>query len=716
MAALGAADVERLWQKLRRRKVMQWGVAYVAGAWGILQGVGFLVDAFAWPATAKQIATLVLLIGLPMALVLAWRHERAHDSPVPMTGTTAQPRPSASAADTRPSIAVLPFQNRSDVERDAHFVDGIHDDVLTQLAKVGGLKVIARTSVERFRNTTLSIREIGEQLGVTSILEGGVQRAGDRVHVTVLLVDSDTDAHLWAESYDRELTAANIFAIQGEVAAAIAEALEATLTPAERTRVRRIPTQSLAAWEAYQLGRQRMAKRTSSSLAEAEKHFQRAIDLDPQFALALAGMADAVVLQASHGGHSPEAANARATELITRALELSPALVEAITTSAYLTSDEAQFRRAIALNPNYATARHWYSILLRDLGRRDEALQQAQMALELDPISTISISNAAEALVALGRFDEALVQYQKIISIDPTLPFAYWGAADIYHLGLGRLDLAIPWAEKAATLDPGNPANTIYLAALYLFAGDEDQGCRWLRLALENGGGLVWVHEVAAMHSLYRGDLDISQAHAQTAALLDPRHVRHLVAADVHKGDYVSARARYAKAYPDLLAMGSPQPHTATSRASEIPTIAGALPFAAIDLAVVLQHTGEHRQAQMLLERCEAVMRAMPRMGRAGYGIADVAIHALRGESAQALFGLREAERAGWLGTATEAGDWHWRYERDFDPALASIRPEPEFNAIFARIEAKVASQRTRLAARPKDAPLELTHLSAQLP
>ena len=167
--------------------------------------------------------------------------------------------------DARPSVAVLPFENRSREADDAFFVDGIHDDILTQLTKVGALKVIARTSVEQFRDTKLTTKEIGEKLGVTKVLEGGVQRAGDRVRITVQLIDAATDAHLWAESYDRELTAANIFAIQSEVAAAIAGALKATLTPAEQAAINAIPTQNLEAWEAYQLGKQRMASRTSAA-------------------------------------------------------------------------------------------------------------------------------------------------------------------------------------------------------------------------------------------------------------------------------------------------------------------------------------------------------------------------------------------------------------------------------------------------------------------
>ena len=317
--------VENLWARLRRRKVVQWGVAYAAGAWALLEVLGFATDAFAWPAITKPLAMLGLAVGLPIVVALAWYHgdrgQQRVTGPelavltlllflgggllwlyaqrsVPTTTTAAavKPAPASAATDARPSIAVLPFENRSDESKDAYFVDGIHDDILTQLSKVSALRVISRTSVEQFRDTKLPVKAIADQLGVTKILEGGVQRAGDRVRIHVQLIDAGSDAHLWAESYDRELTVTNIFAIQSEVAAAIAAALKATLTAGEQARVNAIPTQSLDAWRDYQLGKQRMARRTTSALTAAEGHFRKAIALDPKFALAwvrIGGHADA---------------------------------------------------------------------------------------------------------------------------------------------------------------------------------------------------------------------------------------------------------------------------------------------------------------------------------------------------------------------------------------------------------------------------------------
>jgi TolB-like protein/Tfp pilus assembly protein PilF len=704
--------------------VVQWGIAYVAAAWVLLQGIDFLADAFHWPDAAKQIATLVLLVGLPVVLVLAWFHgdrgeQRAgateigiiavlllgggtllwlydptDEAPASAAVTDTPSATAKAVGDPRPSIAVLPFDNRSREADDAFFVDGIHDDILTQLTKVGALKVIARTSVEQFRDTRLTTREIGERLGVTKVLEGGVQRAGDRVHVTVQLIDAATHTHLWAESYDRELTAANIFAIQSEVAAAIADALKASLTASEQVRMDAIPTEDLEAWQAYQIGKQRMAKRTSAGLAEAEQFFQRAIDRDPKFALAYVGLADTVRLQVNYSGKPRDPSFTQAEALIARALTLAPDLPEAIATSATLAyyrgdykRSEAEFQRSIALNPNYSNAYLWYGELLSAIGRTKEAVRQTQIGLELDPISAILNSTLGGNFAQLGRFDEALMQFRKVIEIDPTMPNPYRAIGEVYAFGLGQLDAAMPWLEKAASLDPSNPVLPTILADLYLDLGDETQAQRWLDLALEHGAQSAYVQSSAAVFALYRDDHDAFLTHARTMAALNPRQIWLLRDADLRGGDYAVARARYAKAFPALFA-------------TELPPIRSLYDaLAAIELAVVLQHAGEKDRAKALLDRSEAFIRTIPRMGD-GYGIADVAIHTLRGETATALAKLREAVDFGW--------SYGWRYYRDFDPNLASIRSAPEFKAVFADIARDMAEQRARLAARPKDAPLEL--------
>jgi TolB-like protein/Tfp pilus assembly protein PilF len=718
---------DNLWSRLRRRKVVQWGVAYAAGAWGLLQGLAYVSELLEWPAQLQKLTGLALLIGLPIALVLAWyhgdrgethvtrtelamltllfllggglfwRYQHTTESATPTAVNTTEVTAATTAADAGPSIAVLPFENRSAKQDDAYFVDGIHDDILTQLSKISALKVISRTSVEQFRDTKLPMKDIAAQLGVKSLLEGGVQRAGDRVRINVQLIDAGTDVHLWAETYDRELTAENIFAIQTELAAAIAGALKAALTPAEKARVNAVPTWNLEAWEAYQLGNLRLSKRTNAALEDSEKYFRQAIALDPSFALGWTGLANALSLQVYYGSRPQDPGLHDAEQAVTRALELDPNLAEAWAVAGSIADSqlrldraEQMLQRAIELKPNYASAHHWLSMTLTNLGRHEDALAAAERAVMLDPLSAIINNWLGAARANVGRFDDALVAFKRAIEIDPAMAIVYTNVGDIHAYGLGRTAIAIPWYEAAAERDPGDPTHAAYMAFANHELGNDAVAGRWIARTLGMGEGNAWSNFVLALHYLARGDEKAARQHAARAAALDPDYLFLMRDFDRRQGDYSAARARYAASFPHLLT-------------PELPTLNDREARAAIDLALVLQHTGESEQAKLLLDRSEKYVRTIPRMGTYGYGVSDVAIHALRGDTPRALARLREAERAGWR------GGWHgWRYYRDFDPNLASIRNEPKFKAVFADIERDMARQRAELAKRPKDAPLDL--------
>jgi TolB-like protein/cytochrome c-type biogenesis protein CcmH/NrfG len=723
-------DKESIWTRLRRRKVVQWGFTYAAAAWGFLQGLAYVSTLFDWPAQLQKLTGLVLLIGLPGVLVVAWyhgdrgeqrvsrtelailtllflfggglfwryQHSTGSSPSAAATVTSATAPAAARPADSGPSIAVLPFDNRSAKADDEFFVDGIHDDILTQLSKISALKVISRTSVEQFRDTRLPIRDIAAQLGVTSILEGGVQRGGDRVRVTVQLIDAGTDGHLWAETYDRELTAENIFAIQSEVAAAIAGALKAELTAGEQTRVDAVPTQSIAAWESYQLGKQRMARRSSETLAEAEQFFHGAVELDPQFALAHVGLADVLALQIAYSGAPSAATLAQAEQSVAEALRLQPDLSEAWASSGELASykganadAESRFRRAIAINPNNATARHWYSNLLGDTGRWDESLEQIERAVALDPLSSVIRNALGGALERQGRFQDAEVAYRRAVTIDPLRPSSYESMATLIGYALGNPADAAPLARKAMQLDPGSPNFVVVLAMLGEDLGDVREAMQLTEGALRRWPDSGPIHSLAAALHAGGGDWTAASQSARKALAIDPLDgfaLYLLTMADLTIGDAGAARARYAKAYPDLLGPGPPR-------------IDGSNYFDALGLAIILLRTGDDARARQLLDGSERAIRQMPRLGVFGYGITDAQIHALRGDKARALAALREAGNSGWRGP-------FWRFFRDVDPALASIRNELEFQAVFADIERDMARQRAELAKRPKDAPLDL--------
>jgi TolB-like protein/Flp pilus assembly protein TadD len=714
--------------KLRRRKVVQWGVAYAAAAWTLLQGLEYLSETFHWSELIRPFVTLTLILGLPVALVVAWYHgdrgqrritavelvilavllaasgavlwsyeRRREAAAVPETREAARRDVAGSGQDLR-SIAVLPFENRSRLEDDVFFVDGIHDDILTQLAKVGALTVISRTSVEQFRDKQLSIRSIAEKLDVSMILEGGVQRAGNRVRINVQLIDARSDTHLWAETYDRELTAANIFAIQSEVATAIAAALDATLTTGERARVGAPSTQKLEAWEAYQLGRQRLAKRTSESLAEAEQYFRRAVEIDPEFAVAYVGVADTLVLRLGYTGYPPAATLARADAAIQQALALEPSLAEAVAgaaTVALLKEDyaaaEAGFRRAIDLSPSSPTAYRGCSRLYGLMGRNDDSLRCATKAAELDPLSVGVNLVLGRALERVGRFDDALARYRKAIEIDPSVPTSYLFVGSTYAHGLGRLDLAIPWFERAARIDPGSPTYSLALGGSHVDLGNVAEARRWLADAIRHGAEYQDVATVEALVHLYEGNLSRVEQISRRVLDTDPRNphaLNMLRIVGLRTGRRIDVLDLYVKGFPELVETDSPVIDGSNSRS-------------AVDLAGLLLDAGDRNRAARLLDGSESVIRSTQRMGWEGYGMLDVQIHALRGDKIRALAALREAKTAGWR-------SFGWRYYRDFEPALASIRNEPEFIATFADIERDMARQRAALAARPKDAPLEL--------
>jgi TolB-like protein/Tfp pilus assembly protein PilF len=746
---------EGRWALLRRRKVVQWGVLYVAGAWGVLEGVGFVADAFGWPATTKQLATLALLIGLPIVLVLAWFHgdrgqqrvsapELAiltliflagggifwlHQRQQSVSATelailtliflagggifwlhqrgvgasTAATRlgkvePPVSETDSRPSIAVMPFENRSRLVDDAFFADGIHDDILTQLAKVSALRVISRASVERFRNSDQSAPHIARQLGVNNILRGGVQRAGKRVRIYIQLIDANADSHLWAESYDRALSAATIFAIQSEVASAVAGALKTALTPAEQAQANVAPTQNLHAWEAYQLGKQRMATRASADLADAEQFFREAIDLDPNFALAHVGLADTNLLRAQYSGAPEEVTLTNAENAATAALKLDPNLAEAWASSGFIAFSrwqfdlaESMYRRAIELNPNYAPVRHWYSNLLRDTGRLDEAVAQIERAVELDPLSAVIRENLGGALAAQGKFHEAEIAFRRALTIDPSRPQPYWILALLNAYAFNQFADAIPLAQRATELDSGSPIPLVLLANMYADLGDDDKSLETNATAAKRWPDSPLVQFNLAVTNLYRRNAAGAVRHAFRAFGAEPRSggalnivqaggaLNIIRNADLTNGHYDDAIVRYEEAYPEFFVEGAPR-------------IDGTNYWAAIDLALVSQSRGDHAKAHVLLDGAARAIRTTPRLSSFGYGIADVQIHALLGQKAAALAVLREAEEAGWRAA--------WRFYRDIEPSLASIRNEPEFKAIFADIEVDMGRQRAELAAR----------------
>ncbi len=362
------------------------------------------------PTTAVSALSLA---GLIVALgVIIWRSELFRQPP---TNVSVVPEK---------SIAVLPFANLSDDKSNAFFADGIQDEILSRLSKIAELKVISRASTEKYRRSPRNLREVGQQLRAANILEGQVQKAGNQVRITVELINASSDAHLWADTYDRKL--ADMFGVESEVAQKIASSLQARLTGSERKAITARPTENAQAYQLYLKGRFFWNKRTGTDLKTAADYFHQAIAADPDYANAYAGLAQANLLMPFYNAGAPQDVFSPAKIAATRGIALDDTCSEGHAALAMLLcydfkfrESEAEFKRAIELDPNYATAHQWYgNTLLTTLGRFDEAIKEGERAIELDPFSLIINADLGSTFILARRYDEAIAQLRRTVTLD----------------------------------------------------------------------------------------------------------------------------------------------------------------------------------------------------------------------------------------------------------------------------------------------------------
>jgi len=505
--------------ELKRRNVYKVAVAYAVVGWVIAQIATQIFPFLEIPNWIVRLVIILIAIGFPIALVIAWafeitpqgieRTEVADTMPVApgqkkhawmyvaIVGAVLSIglfflgrygfRNATSSSSELPgkSIAVLPFDNLSRDPDNAYFAEGVQDEILTRLAKVADLKVISRTSTQRFKSAPSDLREIAKQLGVMHIVEGSVQKANDQVRVNVQLINAMTDAHLWADTYDRKLT--DIFSVESEIAKTIADTLQAKLTGSEKQMMAAHPTTDTAAYELYHKGRSLWEKRSGDNIPKATAFFEQAIARDPNYALAYAGLAQAYILVPFYTGADRFDAYAKAKDAAIKALRLDSNLAEAhaalgkvlFFSEIDLAGAMREYKRAIELAPNDATAHHWFgNDTLAALGQFEEAIAEGKHSVELDPLSIVINVDLGETFYYARRYDEAARQMRKALEIDPTSFYAHYNLGIVLQL-MGDLPGAIAEYEKAKQLGD-NPLVSALCASAKALAGDKNAALRML--------------------------------------------------------------------------------------------------------------------------------------------------------------------------------------------------------------------------------------------
>ena len=509
MTKLSFKSWSRLSGELKRRKVYPVIAAYAVFAFIVLQIGEITFDPLGFPNWVMVSLIVLVILGFPVAVVLAWIFD--------ITPTGVRRTASALTTDDPPSIAVLPFVDMSPEQDQGYFCEGIAEEVLNALTKIRQLNVAARSSSFQYKAGAGDVREIGNELGVRTILEGSVRKSGNRLRVTAQLVDASNGYHLWSKTFDEQLE--DVFAIQDDIAACIAESLLATLTPTERSAIRTKSTENVGAYDYYLRGRQFFKRFQKMDIEYARQMFRQAIEIDAEFALAWAGYADChsflvmyVDPQASYREEASQASK--------RALELSPDLAEAHASRglAYLVCEkfdlaEDEFKTALELNPCLFEAFYYYARTQFHRGDIEMAAELFKKAAEVDPTDYQSRCLRVQILRGVGRIDDAIEQARDAVHV--VCRHLEWNPDDsrAYHLGAGSLivlgdtDRAKRWLDRAIEIAPDDSVVLYNVACNFATLGEPDKALDYLDRAAEKGTvSVAWM----------RNDDDLASLRAHT--------------------------------------------------------------------------------------------------------------------------------------------------------------------------------------------------------
>lgn len=602
---------------------------------------------------------------------------------------------------SKKSIAVLPFETHSQSEQDRFFADGIHDDLITRISRIQGFQIISRSSTLGYRGTDKSPKQIAQELGVATLIEGTIQRQGNRLRINIQIIDTQTGFHLWAENYTRESTVENIFSLQNEITDAIAKELQGVLLPQEPQRNTKLPTTSLAALEAYFYGQARGTYSTSEGIAKAIVHYKKAIQLDPNFAEAHAALALAHLGQIHVSGKEVEAQIAIARAHIAKALELNNALSDTYVSLGQLQhyetdyiAAERSYTKAIELDPNNALAYSLYSSSRHyQFGDTQSALELSRKANELAPRDTAPRMELASILMSLGRTEEAKSLLLALTKEYPQNSAAIARLAWLHDENLNHYDEAIRLYRQAYALDPTNQEISSRIAWAYLKLGDKDQFITWSERDIAVAPASHKVTFLKGFLHEFRNQLPESVASfaaLKKSDLFYDWSAYKVTAATVKAGRYEDALERFTVSYPWIT-----DPDCAVNQSNCIQII---------DYVYLLHLNGRQDQANTLAKRVLEFLPQATRLAPIGYQYYDSHLHLALNDKAAAYAALQEYVDAG--GCTSHFGTEAYTHV---------IREEPEFQRLLAIVESRLSKQRDQLAqwdARGELAPLPELELS----
>ena len=720
-----------LLHELRRRNVFKVATVYLIAAWVLIQIAETTFPALQLPDWTVTFVVVVLAILFPIAVIFAWAFEmtpdglrRTHEvAPGESISSTTGQRinlliiavllvavvvlvsthgglgvgdgPSSADAGGARSIAVLPFVNMSDDERNEFFSDGLSEELLNMLAQVDGLRVAARTSSFHFKDSTEDLRDVADKLGVDHVLEGSVRKSGNRIRVTAQLIKADDGFHLWSDTYDYEVD--DVFRIQDEISLAVVDALKVSLLGEERQRITRRATTNIEAHNLYLRGRHFLHQRTLESTQQARNLFQQAVRSDPDYALAYSGLSDAIqLLSSNHTMLSAQQADSETRPLLARAVALDAQSAEVWASTGLMEMSignaeaaHAALEKAISLNPSYAPGYLWLASVRSESPYSDPegALELLRKVLEIDPLSRVAQQNTGAFLWELGRHEEAEAEFRRAISLDPDYASPYIAMANLNSNVYYRLDEAHRWFIRANEVAPLDVNVAITLPGLYQTLQMSEQAERWARKIYNEAPEHPISRVIPVWRAMLSGDVEqtfeaIETAQRQKNALPNLLRSLHCLALQMD-GRPESALPMLREGNPELF---------------RDPAIVGdntnGLEFCAIN---ALMAEGDTQQTvaieKAVRERAEREFRNPA--ARHKY-LADLEV--AKGDYDNAIAELRAALDAGWLGSFSLG----WRL---LDDVLWSrIADRPEVVDMAALLDEKIAIQRAAVERQLADA------------